>query len=248
MSRFVIPDPYHARSSNAAGRMEKSPVRYSAARLPSEMNHNLVKAVAIMARTQLSSRISMHAFVRQAVILCILSALLTGEGAASYAQPLRAVDIEAEEQQTEVLIAQAINAERARLAPAAKRFADDAALQRMAHERSYAMAHGAPFAHEDESGRFVAADMVKKQFGPYGAIGENIMMERDAARAFDPEAFARRAVRGWMNSEGHRANILSGQYERAGVGVSISGSYAYATQLFWGPPRRTRNGGERRRP
>jgi uncharacterized protein YkwD len=108
------------------------------------------------------------------------------------------------------------------------------------------MAHGAAFAHEDENGRFAAADLVHRDFGPYGAVGENIMMERDASRAFDAEAFARRAVAGWMGSEGHRANILSRNFDRSGIGVAINGSYVYATQVFWGPPpkpsRRARRG------
>lgn len=187
----------------------------------------------------------MRASIRQLAILSVLSAFLIGTGMASRAQSLRAVDIEAEEQQAEALIAQRIQAERARFAPGARPLASDPALERIAHERSYAMAHGAPFAHEDASGRFVADGMVRARFGPYGAVGENIMMERDPSRAFDPESFARRAVQGWMNSEGHRANILSTQYDRAGVGVVISGSYAYATQLFWGTPRPTPGGGRR---
>ena len=63
------------------------------------------------------------------------------------------------------------------------------------------------------------AEKVRVRFGPYGAIGENIMMERDPARAFEPGAFARRAVQGWMNSEGHRANIqVMGMLEDDGRG------------------------------
>ena len=188
----------------------------------------------------------MRTSTRSTAIASILCGFLLGAGMAVHAQPLRAVDIQAEERRTETLIAAGIDAERARLAPGAPRLARNSALESMAQERSYAMAHGASFSHYDEDGRFIAADIVKARFGPYGAIGENIMMERDNSRAFDPEAFARRAVQGWMNSDGHRANILSGQYDRAGVGVVINGSYAYATQLFWGPPRPSR--GRDRRP
>ena len=90
----------------------------------------------------------------------------------------------------------------------------------IARQRSGDMANGAPFAHEDSAGHFVASEKVQARFGQYGTIGENIMMERDPARAFDAEAFARRAVQGWMNSEGHRANILSPAYDRSGVGVA----------------------------
>jgi uncharacterized protein YkwD len=158
---------------------------------------------------------------------------------ASRAQNYRAVDIEANERAAEALIAERINAERARFAPGAPHLAGDASLEWIAHERSNDMAHGAAFAHEDSEGHFAAAEKIRARFGPYGAIGENIMMERDPARAFEPASFARRAVQGWMNSEGHRANILSPAYDHSGIGVVIEGSYIYATQVFWGPPKRT---------
>jgi uncharacterized protein YkwD len=168
-----------------------------------------------------------------AALMIVIAAATLGQ-----AQPLRAVDIAAEERSAEMLIAGRINAERARLAPEARVLAPDSALNKIARLRSQAMAHGAPFAHEDENGRFTAADLVHKDFGLYGAVGENIMMERDASRAFQAESFARRAVAGWMSSEGHRANILSRGFNRSGIGVAINGSYVYATQVFWGPPAR----------
>jgi len=36
----------------------------------------------------------------------------------------------------------------------------------------------------------------------------------------------------WMNSEGHRSNILNGRFSRIGVGAFTSGSYEYWCQLF----------------
>jgi len=174
-----------------------------------------------------------------AVVLVIAAATL------GHAQPLRAVDITAQEQSAEMLIAERINAERAQLAPEARALAPNSALAQIARLRSQAMAHGAPFAHEDELGRFAAAELVHKDFGPYGAVGENIMMERDASRSFDAEAFARRAVAGWMGSKGHRGNILSRDFDRSGVGVAINGSYVYATQVFWGPPAKPAGRGRR---
>ena len=183
---------------------------------------------------------------RRVKVLIVICALAVVNGA-SRAQNYRAVDIEADEQTAEVLITDRINAERTRLAPGVPHLAADSSLQRIAHQRSDDMAHGAPFAHEDKEGNFAVAEKVQARFGPYGAIGENIMMERDPARAFEPESFARRAVQGWMNSEGHRANILSPAYDRSGVGVIIEGSYVYATQVFWGPARRPGVKGDRRR-
>jgi uncharacterized protein YkwD len=88
--------------------------------------------------------------IRHTAIASIVSALLVGAGAGPHAQSLRAVDVEAEEQQTETLITQAIEAERVRFAPDAPPLASDPALARMAHVRSQSMANGAPFSHEDD--------------------------------------------------------------------------------------------------
>jgi uncharacterized protein YkwD len=140
------------------------------------------------------------------------------------------------ERAAETLIAQHVDAERARLAPDAPQLTPDPDLTDIARDHSEAMAHGAPFSHEDENGRFVAADRVHERFGPYGAIGENIL-EIYGSRDFDAAAFAERAVSGWMTSLGHRANILSPDYRSSGIGVSVNGAYAYATQVFRGPPK-----------
>jgi len=44
------------------------------------------------------------------------------------------------------------------------------------------------------------------------------------------------AVSAWMNSSGHRANILESRYTRTGAGVAFSegGEYLYITQMFEG--------------
>jgi uncharacterized protein YkwD len=82
---------------------------------------------------------------------------------------------------------------------------------------------------------------VREHFGPYGAIGENIM-EMGGSRTLDARQFARVAVDGWMKSPGHRANILDPSYDKSGIGVALVGGQAYATQVFFGPPkRRARN-------
>ena len=41
-------------------------------------------------------------------------------------------------------------------------------------------------------------------------------------------------VAGWMNSSGHRENILRSTYNKEGIGVALSSDYAvYITQDFW---------------
>lgn len=67
-------------------------------------------------------------------------------------------------------------------------------------------------------------DMMK-QFGiSYRAAGENIAAGQQTAEA---------VVKAWMNSPGHRANILNPNYNEIGVGYATGGSYRYYwTQHF----------------
>lgn len=67
-------------------------------------------------------------------------------------------------------------------------------------------------------------DMIKKFGIKYSSAGENI-----AAGYSTPE----QVVQGWMNSEGHRANILDKNFTHIGVGYAKGGSYGhYETQMF----------------
>jgi len=56
----------------------------------------------------------------------------------------------------------------------------------------------------------------------YSAGGENI------AAGYDSPA---KVVEGWMNSPGHKANIL-GDYEQLGVGVFVKNNTVYWAQMF----------------
>ena len=67
-------------------------------------------------------------------------------------------------------------------------------------------------------------DMMRKFGISYTAAGENI-----AAGQTSPQA----VVTGWMNSPGHRQNILNSNYTEIGVGYAAGGSYRhYWTQEF----------------
>ncbi len=87
----------------------------------------------------------------------------------------------------------------------------------------------------------------KKDYGSYytEGLGENIFlsptyssyMTKGATLSYnwleDEEIVAKGLVDGWMDSPGHRENILDGQYDRIGVGVVInSDEYVYSTQNF----------------
>lgn len=60
----------------------------------------------------------------------------------------------------------------------------------------------------------------------YRAAGENIAAGQKTAQE---------VMNSWMNSSGHRANILNASYTELGVGYYVGGSYGtYWTQLFIG--------------
>lgn len=64
-------------------------------------------------------------------------------------------------------------------------------------------------------------------------IGENIYMLEGFE--FSPDETAAMIVSGWMESPGHRANILREGYTDTGVGVVVHGSAIYATVLYATP-------------
>ena len=66
-------------------------------------------------------------------------------------------------------------------------------------------------------------DMMKRFGIAYRTAGENIAMGYQT-----PEA----VVDGWMNSDGHRANILNASFTQIGVGYVADGHYW--TQMFIG--------------
>jgi uncharacterized protein YkwD len=151
--------------------------------------------------------------------------------------PVRLLAEPSNERIAEGLIADAIDEGRARLAPALPALMRDARLDDIARERSEDMAGGAAFAHENERGGLAVIEKIRARYSRFGAMGENLMMDFDpAGRAYDPQVFARRAVKSWLESEGHRDNIVSPAFTRSGIGVAASRTMVYATQVFWGPP------------
>ena len=117
------------------------------------------------------------------------------------------------------------NAERARhgLPPLAL----DARLAAAAQAHSADMMRRDFFAHESPDGRQVWDRAVAEGYA-YRKVAENIAAGQRTADE---------VVRGWMESDGHRANILDRDLTQIGVGRAEGGSYGvYWTQVF-GTPR-----------
>ena len=97
----------------------------------------------------------------------------------------------------------------------------DSSISNVARIKSKDMSDNNYFAHQSPN-YGSAADMLTQNGIRYSAWGENI-----AAGQRTPEE----VVRAWMNSPGHRANILGSHFTRIGVGYVNSGR-PYWTQMF----------------
>ena len=98
-------------------------------------------------------------------------------------------------------------------------------LEAVAYAHSKDMAQNNYFIHTNLSGQS-PFDRMRSAGISYRSAAENI-----AAGQKTPQE----VVNAWMNSEGHRANILNSSVTKMGVGIYSGGSYGtYWTQLFIG--------------
>ena len=95
-------------------------------------------------------------------------------------------------------------------------------LSRVARYKSQDMVDNKYFSHTSPT--YGSPFQMIKAFGlSYRSAGENIAMGYATPQA---------VVNGWMNSSGHRANILNASYTQIGVGYVAQGHYW--TQMFIG--------------
>ena len=116
-----------------------------------------------------------------------------------------------------------VNVERAKNGLAA--LSSDSLLMKTATVKSQDMAKNNYFSHTSPT--YGSPFDLMKQYGvSYRAAGENIAMGQTSPA---------QVMNGWMNSAGHRANILNSSFTKIGVGVAqnSAGQY-YWTQHFIG--------------
>jgi uncharacterized protein YkwD len=134
-----------------------------------------------------------------------------------------------------------INRERAKKALTTLEFDDRLATIARAHSQE--MARRNFFSHVNPDG-LAPSDRVKRAGYDCRSLGENLFQTNlysrvrisGGERFYDwntPKEMAAQSVRGWMNSPGHRENILRPGYRRTGIGVAIAADdKVYVTQLF----------------
>ena len=123
----------------------------------------------------------------------------------------------------------------------------DPALANVAREHSVDMAQNDFFSHTNLKGedptdraRRHGLTVIKRTGGGIYMVGiaENIgMMPKGnliemGYGANEPDGLATAQVQSWLNSSGHRANILNPRFEKLGVGVAYNGHYYVSTQNF----------------
>ncbi|MDS0527404.1 CAP domain-containing protein [Clostridium sp. SHJSY1] len=142
-------------------------------------------------------------------------------------------------QQVENDIVTLCNQERAKvgLGP----LANNETLRQIARYKSDEMLQYKYFDHTSPITKYAPWDLAKTFNWTFGAFAENIWMTQttldsknnSAVSSFKASVTAQNIMNSWMNSPGHKANILSKSYTKIGVGVAFSNSgKTYATQEF----------------
>ncbi len=122
----------------------------------------------------------------------------------------------------------------------------DAKLAEIAREHSLDMTQNNFFSHDNLKGEDPTARAKRNNYGTRkylrgGAymigIAENIgkMPTGQTTEGYvnsDADSIGKAHVENWMESSGHRANMLEQNYDVIGVGVAYDGTYYVATQNF----------------
>lgn len=141
------------------------------------------------------------------------------------------------ETEVEQLIIVLVNAEREEFDLCI--LSEDALLTSLATEHSISMVENNFFGHE----RYPGERLLSYNMTPGEARAENLAKIPTRQTIPGPylslQEVCQWAVSGWMDSPGHRANILQPIFTETGVGVSFSEegafTYLYITQIFEGP-------------
>lgn len=122
--------------------------------------------------------------------------------------------------QEEQEVLRLVNIERQKAGLQAFRLSSE--LSNVARDKSKDMAHNNYFSHTSPT-HGSPFDMMRAYGINYRSAGENIAKGYNSAQS---------VVNGWMNSPGHRANILNSSFNTLGVGHYKLGNTDYWTQMF----------------
>jgi len=106
-------------------------------------------------------------------------------------------------------------------------------LNAIAKAHSRDMLERGYFDHRTPEGLGLKDRFERGRFTNWRRIAENISSSQSCS-SFNP---IKAAVQGWMNSPGHRHNILDKQMQETGIGIAMDaqGKVFYITQVFVAP-------------
>lgn len=110
------------------------------------------------------------------------------------------------------------------LLPLAKNETLKAAADYRAIETQTSFSHTRP-----EGTDFYTIILTDDYWYPYQTVGENLAM---ATYFTDEEGMAEFLFDGWVESQGHYANMVHPDFLEVGIGVHYDGEFLYAVQLF----------------
>lgn len=90
------------------------------------------------------------------------------------------------------------------------------------------------FDHKSPVNRYIY-DIAAKNNWKYSYLGENIYTMNSSTNRVIDQVDGQSIVNSWMNSPGHRANILSKDFTQIGIGVAYLNGKLMATQTFYTP-------------
>lgn len=129
--------------------------------------------------------------------------------------------------QIEQLIFTKVNEERSRAGMSTLSYSG--IMEKYARIKSKDMGDRNYFDHKNPEGELITAQMARDGI-TYRSWGENIAYIGGTS---DINELANMFMTNWMNSQGHRENILSPNFTSIGVGVYKSGNRYYASQEFY---------------
>lgn len=129
--------------------------------------------------------------------------------------------------QIEQLIFTKVNEERARVGMSTLSYSS--LMEKYARIKSKDMGDKNYFDHKNLEGELITAQMARDGI-TYRSWGENLAYIGGVS---DINELANQFMTNWMNSQGHRENILSPNFTSIGVGVYKAGNRYYATQEFY---------------
>lgn len=114
----------------------------------------------------------------------------------------------------------------------------DDMLRRAARAQSLDMMLGGYVGHQSREGHRFASRFKAYAGDPdlYPARGENAA--RDTQKGDADQVKARRLFQQWIDSGGHRRNMLTPDYAYVSTGVMQRGNKIWAVQMFWAEPRK----------